>query len=343
METELGWFGAGDKKVAFALADDRELFVAAGDAGPKSATMLDDLFPHAAGRFAFDALQAHTRLSSSELTAKLWSLVWRGLVTHDGFAALRMAVELRFRAPDVGSEREGPRRGRRGAKGRWRAARPSVGAWYRLPSVQGADDPIELDELSRDRVRVILDRWGVLFRELLERESRELQWGRVFRTLRLMELSGEVVAGQFFEGIPGLQFASPAALKQLREPPREDRIVWMSAADPASPCGLGLAALSGLPRRIPSNHLVYDGTRLVVLSEGTGRALTIRVGPEHPSLLAYLAFIDNLLTRQAKPVRGLTVQTINGEPAASSAYREVLASHYHVARDRTALKLMRSY
>ena len=342
-ETELVWFGAGDKKVGFALSNDRELFVGPWDAGPKSAAALDELFPHAAGRFAFDALQAHTRLSSSDLAAKVWSLVWRGHVTNDGFASLRMAVETRFRAPEVAEEREGARRGRRGGMNRWRATRPSAGAWYRLPPVQPSDDPIELDELSRDRVRVLLDRWGVLFRELLERETRGLQWGRVFRTLRVMELSGEVVAGQFFEGVPGLQFASPAALKGLREPVQEDRIVWMSAADPASPCGLGLAAIPGLPRRVRSNHLVYHGTRLVVISEGTGRALVIRVGPEHPSVLAYLAFIDNLITRQAKTVKSVTVQTINGEPAASSAYREVLASHYHVERDRTALKLMRRY
>lgn len=99
---------------------------------------------------------------------------------------------------------------------------------------------IERDEADRDRVRVLLDRWGVLFRSLLEREAPPLRWGRVFKTLRIMELSGEVVSGQFFEGVDGLQFAAPSALKRLLHPVDDDQVLWMSAADPASPCGLGL-------------------------------------------------------------------------------------------------------
>ncbi len=46
------------------------------------------------------------------------------------------------------------------------------------------------EELRRDRVRALLRRYGVLFRELLERELPPLRWGELFRTLRLMELSG---------------------------------------------------------------------------------------------------------------------------------------------------------
>ena len=64
--------------------------------------------------------------------------------------------------------------------------------------------------MARDRIRQVLQRYGVVFRELLEAELPRLRWSRLFRSLRLMEFSGEVVAGRFFDGIPGLQFASPA-------------------------------------------------------------------------------------------------------------------------------------
>jgi len=183
----------------------------------------------------------------------------------------------------------------------------------------------------------------VLFRELLERELPALQWPRVFRTLRVMELSGEVAAGQFFTGIGGLQFASHAALRRLEQGPGGDRVFWLSAADPASPCGLGIAELAGLPHRLPGNHLVYHGERLVVTSERRGKRLSVSVGPDHPDLPRYLAFLKVALTRQERPVRGVAVETINGEPAASSPYRPALAAAFHVVGAGAGVRLSRRY
>ena len=44
-----------------------------------------------------------------------------------------------------------------------------------------------------------------------------------------MELSGEVVTGSFFEGVPGLQFASHAALRALQQPLDEDAVYYLRA------------------------------------------------------------------------------------------------------------------
>jgi len=44
--------------------------------------------------------------------------------------------------------------------------------------------------------------------ELATRELAPLQWSKIFRTLQIMELSGEILSGYFFEGVPGLQFIS---------------------------------------------------------------------------------------------------------------------------------------
>jgi ATP-dependent Lhr-like helicase len=63
----------------------------------------------------------------------------------------------------------------------------------------------------------LLARYGVLFRELATLESPALRWSEVFRALRIMELSGEIVAGHFFEGLSGPQFLTPAALRLLRQ------------------------------------------------------------------------------------------------------------------------------
>jgi len=192
-------------------------------------------------------------------------------------------------------------------------------------------------------VRVLLDRHGILFRELLLRELPLLRWGRVFRTLRLMELSGEVVAGQFFTGIPGLQFLSHAALRRLQQGLPEDRVFWICAADPASPCGLGLDLGLDLPRRVPSNHLVFHGRALVLVSERHGGVLDIRVEPDHPRVPDYLGFLRVLLTRPSRPRSSIAVETINGQPAPESPFAAVLRQRFEVSRDRATLVLSRRY
>lgn len=339
-ETDLTWLGSAKGRVAFMLGPDRELFVADRAPGPKDAASLDAIFPHPAGRFGFDQLVAHTRETSASLTERLWGLAFRGWVTNDGFQALRFGIETRFKGAPASPD---PTQGRRARFARWRSARPSSGAWYRLPDVDPPGDALEQEEIDRDRVRVLLERWGVVFRSLIDREAPSLRWGRVFRTLRIMELSGEVVSGQFFEGVDGLQFAAPSALERLRAPDDEGRVFWMSAADPASPCGLGLEGLGALPRRVAGNHLALAGSRVVVTSESRGKRLSIRMDPGDPRLAAALGFLSNMLVRQAQTIRCVTVETVNGEAAASSPYRPLLEELFHTTRDRGAIKLMRKY
>jgi ATP-dependent Lhr-like helicase len=123
----------------------------------------------------------------------------------------------------------------------------------------------------------------------------------------------------------------------------EDRVWWVNAADPVSPCGLGLAGLDALPRRVPTSHLVCHGSRVVVVSERRGRSLQIRVGPDHPNLGEYLGFIKVLLTRSIRPARAIVVETINGEDSAAGPYRTALAALFHTTRDGSSLRLMRRW
>jgi ATP-dependent Lhr-like helicase len=344
-EGDLGWLGCGPERLAFVLNADRE--VVRGDSGSeaedaaRAAVELDAVLPAGPGRFSFEDLLAHSGLGSGELTRRLWQLAWRGLVANDGFAAVRQGIASGFKPaePDPPAGRH-PRRLR---FERWKGSRPFAGSWFRVPVAEEPGDAVEREELAKDRVRVLLGRHGVLFRELLERELPVLQWPAVFRALRVMELSGEVVAGQFFTGVAGLQFASHDALSRLHEGVPEDRVWWVNAADPASPCGLGLDALGDLPRRLPGNHLVFHGHRLVVLSERRGRALDIRVGPDHPNLADYLGFLKVLLTRAVRPAKAVVVETINGEAAADGPYRPALAALFHTTRDAGTLRLMRRY
>jgi ATP-dependent Lhr-like helicase len=324
------WCGRGRERTTFAFPEDLELFPvpeAAEPLGREAALVLELLQAAAPGRLDWPALAARCPLPSERITEALWDLAWRGRITNDTFAALRKGIESGFKAAPLASE-AGPRAAgpasRRQRFQRWKSTRPLAGSWLALSADPAGRDALEAEELSQDRVRQLLRRHGVLFRELLAHELPALQWGAVFRSLRLLELSGEVLAGHFFEGIPGLQFLSPHALRLL-EAGLPETVYWMSAADPASPSGLGLQGLPyDVPPRVASTHLIFHGAGLVLVSRRLGRDLAVRVPPRHRYLGGYLACLRALVDREAGPARQLEVETVNGEAVLGSPYLEDL-------------------
>jgi ATP-dependent Lhr-like helicase len=233
---------------------------------------------------------------------------------------------------------------RRSGFNRWKVSRPLEGNWQRIDTEEtGQQDVIARDELVKDRVRQLLRRYGVLFRELLSNELPLLHWREVFRTLRLMELSGEVLSGWFFRDVRGLQFISPEAFRLLKGPLPADAVYWLSAMDPASLCGLTLEPLrQQLPPRIASTHLVYHGSRLVLVSKRLGKALDIRVPADDPLLHEYFVFFKDLLGREFRPLTKISVEEINGGPALGSAYAGALRA-FGFRPSRTTLDLWREY
>ncbi len=326
-QTGLMWFGCGPRRVAVGFSEHAELFRAAPEARSGTETAL---FPDPRGRYAFEDLLHGSPMDSAALSEALWRGVWEGRVANDSFEALRRGLQTRFRPATVHATHRPI--GRRRAFDRWRATRPFAGAWYELPPPFDSADPLDREEANKERVRVLLDRYGVLFRELLDQEPPHIRWGALFRTLRLMELSGEVVAGQFFDGIHGPQFAAPDAFRTLQSGLAADAIYWLNAADPASLCGVPVTGLrAALPKRLASTHLVYQGTCLVAVSERNAARITFHTGAEEPRLPDYLGVFEHLLARSFLPRASLRVETINGSPAKNSPYLDAFRRRFDVA------------
>ncbi len=271
-----------------------------------------------------------------------------GRLTNDTWSALRRGLQTGFRVKDaIASQNRSLKYAPRGLGlhlSTWRESQAYPGSWFLLPHVSIGEerDLVEEEERRKDRVRILLDRYGLLFRELLLREQPPFRWRDVFRTLRLMELSGEVMAGYFFKGIPGPQFMSPAALRTFQQE-AEDALFWMSALDPASLCGVPVEGLRGiLPKRVDGTHLVFHGTRLVLISRRKGRMLTIQVPPDDMHLPDYLAILRHLLVREFEGARRLVIETINDQPSPESPYLPVLKSLFDVAVDRDSVSLFRT-
>jgi ATP-dependent Lhr-like helicase len=218
----------------------------------------------------------------------------------------------------------------------------SAGNWHLLPGPEVPDDLLEIEERKKDRARLLLDRYGILFRELLQRELPPFRWAGVFRSLRIMELSGEVMAGIFFHGIPGPQFISHQAFCNLQHKLPEDAVYWMNATDPASLCGIQLDSARGsLPPRVAGTHLVYRGARVVLISRRNGEELTFNVPPDDPRLPEYMGVLRHLLTRQFQPVKRIAIETINDEKAPQSPYVDALRTSFDVLVDYRNVNLYR--
>ncbi|MEO7795571.1 MAG: DEAD/DEAH box helicase [Thermoanaerobaculia bacterium] len=357
-ESELVWFGAGRERVAFAFQPDLDLFQV-----PPSAQEIEALSSPAQGVLALlrseprglevAAIAERAGCTLGEASEALWALTWLGATTCSSLRVLRQGIENGFRVASLpsGTVDAGPaqRGGRRGLFRRWQGNLPLAGRWRLLPAWTAPKtevpeiDPLAEDERSRERARLLLDRYGVVFRELLATELPALAWGRVSRALRGLELSGEIVAGRFFEGVPGLQFALPGALRRLRDGLPGAAIWWCSAADPASPCGLEIVGLQGtLPRRMASTRLVYRGSKLCANFARGGREIQFALPPEDPSLPELLAPLKNALTRAFAAERVIDVERINDAPAGSSPYLGAFAV-FDSTRDGGLLRLRRRY
>ncbi len=345
-QSDLRWIGSGKNRICFAF--DSELDLREEDEDEHERQVSSSLFPDPEARYDFFSLVRATGLRPAELSRRLWNAVWRGEVMNDTFAALRRGIETGFKVPEVPSDSRIPAAGRRRPGGwtafsRWKSTIPLLGNWQRVPGLPREEGLLESEEKRKDRVRLLLERYGVLFRELLQHELPPFRWAGIFRALRLMELSGEVLTGYFFEGVPGPQFVSHEALRLLRRKGSEEAVYWLCAADPASLCGIRLEVLKGkLSRRAPGTHLVYRGKDLVVISRGNGKRLTFRVPERDPHLQEYLGFLRNLLTRRFQPVRRVLIETINGEKAARSPYVDALRTSFDVSVDYKNVVLYRS-
>jgi ATP-dependent Lhr-like helicase len=207
------------------------------------AQALLELLKQRGALFFPDMVRATERLKA-EVETGLWELVGAGLVTADGFENLRALV-----AP----------KGVIGAGlGKVRRPRHAPGRWCLLHT-EGA----ERDRNVESCCRMLLRRYGVVFRDLLVRETNLPRWRELQIGYRRLEDRGEVRGGRFVDGFLGEQFALPEAVESLRAQRKmpvggSGERVTISAADPLNLVGI-----------------VVPGERIPAIS---GRTVTFRDG-----------------------------------------------------------------
>jgi ATP-dependent Lhr-like helicase len=123
------------------------------------------------------------------------------------------------------------------------------------------DSDIDGDELAEAVAEQLLNRWGVVFRDLARRDSLRLPWRDIQWALRRLEDRGLVRGGRFVGGFSGEQYALPAAVEQLahvRRLPRTGERVTVNATDPLNL--VGVVVPGDTVAAVRTNHVTYaDG------------------------------------------------------------------------------------
>jgi ATP-dependent Lhr-like helicase len=246
------------------------------------------------GALFFDELVRTTGLLPVQTEGALAELVAAGLVTSDGFSGLRaLLVDAKYRT----------RRGQ--TRARTAYTMQSGGRWSQLRVPQPA---AAADADTEVFARVLLRRYGVVFRRLADRETLSPPWRDLAKTYRRLEARGEVRGGRFVDGVWGEQFALPEAVAELRGVRRRalsGEMISVSAADPVNLTGILTPGdrVGGLY----GNRILYrDGVPIAVKDGGEIRILTTTAPEERWAVEK--ALVSRSITPGLRPYLGKGVR-----------------------------------
>ncbi len=264
----------------------------------------------------------------ADLHNALWELVAAGLATADGYDSLRVLIDPRRKTTNTAPFRmRGHNLGNLGQR-----ARNTAGRWSLLvpplPQIAITADAREVKERSaiaeaqrreqelESAALVLLWRYGIVFRDLLQRETTMPRWRDLLGICRRLEARGIVRGGRFVSGFQGEQFALPQAVESLREshkrrapatppqarPEQASVMVTIAAADPANLVGIVVpgdrpAAMAGRTVRFLDGHFQPESGSATTGSATTGSAATTIPAALDPSLLSP-PFADKSATAQ---------------------------------------------
>jgi ATP-dependent Lhr-like helicase len=271
-----------------------------------------------------------------ETLEALWGLVWKGLLTNDGMAALRAYCER----PATNSSRKPARRVNQQAVFRSRRTTPPTaqGRWA-LNGAAFAQDR-SATEWSHAMAQQLLTRYGVVFRETAHAENLPGGFSAIYDVMKALEESGKIRRGYFAADLGATQFAMPAAVDLLRSlRVQQDRVemLQLAATDPANPYGALMRwpaapdAGSSLTRSVGARVVLCDGALVAYLRRGNPN-LQVFLPEEEPQRSQVARSLAEFLVGRVQGERGeddagragLLVSTVNGVAVAESAMARAL-------------------
>ncbi|MDE1177911.1 MAG: DEAD/DEAH box helicase [Edaphobacter sp.] len=279
----------------------------------KGASFFQDLHDRLGGGYPGETLEA------------LWSLVWKGLVTNDGLAALRAYCDKPSPAG-----KPARRIHRQGAQTAFRSRRttPPTGQGRWALQAAAFEASRSATEWSHAMAQQLLTRYGVVFREMAQSENLPGGFSAIYDVLKAMEESGRIRRGYFAADLGATQFAMPAAvdlLRSLRARNEEKmELLQLAATDPANPYGALLRwpaapdSSSSLTRSVGARVILCDGALAAYLRRGNPNVQVFlpEEEPQRSQVARALAefFVSRVHERSedGDSRAGMLIATING-------------------------------
>lgn len=258
-------------------------------------------------------------VTDGEFNEAIWDLVWAGRITNDTFGPLR-ALGWKPRA----------------VRGRGRRASPLAGGRWSLTNDFVGPDSATVRAVAR--AQQLLERYGIVSREVAQAEDIPGGFSAIYKVLREMEEAGKIRRGYFIEGLSAAQFARAGVVDRMRSHRLEEvadsadkvaanDVVFVPAADPANPYGALLPwpeapQQAVKPRRIPGTWVVLVQGEAVLYVGSRGRSLVTLREPDDSLLAAALRELHRL-PRGSRKGR-LLIEKVDGSPIRHSPYAQVL-------------------
>ncbi len=268
-------------------------------------------------------LVERTGLRPSVVNQALELLVRAGLLTSERLGPIRDGFSRDHQSSkSEGSGRQQQSRGlsRHRRVGRRQSDDGEV-RWSLIPG-RPQRDP---EESTMAWAGALLDRYGILCREIVNREPWSPTWGELFPILDRAELRGELRRGFFVEGLSGIQFATPDTAEELQRHDRrchpdsslETPITLLATGDPANLYGTGgpfdIPLLEGGSARLPRSrgtYLILKGGRPLLVAEHWGKRLSTIPSAGHQELISATRLLPRLLRGDRKTVK---IEQIDGQ------------------------------
>ena len=298
----------------------------------------------------FDDVVQDTALDAGAVERAVWHLAWCGQLTCDTYECLRHAD---FRATvsacyDLATTPRNILNPNSGALGwnmstevvidrlRKRRMDARLGRWSTTERLTPGKKPPSAKQVTRRWAQQLLERWGILTRDVVDGEAASPRWGDLLPELKRLEMLGEVRRGYFIEHHQGEQYGLPDAIELLRDcRARRDQgqslgylpdepLMGITSRDPANlyAANLDIVREDGQPMKRTQragntcHQYVLQAGQVLIFQDRQVAALT------HDQLKRCL---DRLVQDGAAQERKLVFQNWNGYPIKVSPVAPVLA------------------
>ncbi len=244
------------------------------------------------GASFFNQIAADLKMLKVEVEESLGELVSYGLITADSFNGLRaLLVPGKFKISHS----------RRRKKSIFNIE--EAGRWSVIEQQQQQEQDLTQEQMI-EIARVLLRRYGVIFRKLVDREKSLPPWRDMVRVFRLLEARGQIRGGRFVAGVWGEQFALKEAVTKLRsvtKKPKSSELLTISATDPINLTGI-ITPGGRVPAMINNRILYLDGEPVAVKN---GKEITFIKTPDKSHKWVWQnALVQREISPKLKPYLG---------------------------------------